>query len=92
MPRKLAPPADFGKAAGMSQQRLWRSRDQRAFNGKNAQQHGVASFEWEGTDMAEIPPPVAGIAEQQYAEMQALFYWLVDAKLKTPWQDNLRGS
>ncbi|MDP1822536.1 MAG: thiol reductase thioredoxin [Archangium sp.] len=92
MPRKLSPPPDFGKAAGMAQQRLWRSRDQRAFNGRNAQQHGVASFEWEGTDMAEIAPPVAGIAEQQYAEMQALFYWLVDAKLKTPWQDNLRGS
>ena len=91
-PEKSAPHADFGKAAGMAQQRLWRSRDQRAFNGRNAQQHGVASFEWEGTDMAEIAPTVAGIAEQQYAEMQALFYWLVDAKLKTPWQDNLRGS
>lgn len=92
LPNKLSPPLDFGKAAGMAQQRLWRSRDQRAFNGRNARQHGVASFEWEGTDMAEIAPPVAGIAEQQYAEMQALFYWLVDSKLKTPWQDNLRGS
>ncbi len=92
LPKKLAPPEDFGKAAGMAQQRLWRSRDQRAFSGRNARQHGVASFEWEGTDMAEIAPPVAGIAEQQYAEMQALFYWLVDSKLKTPWQDNLRGS
>lgn len=91
-PKVLAPPGDFGKAAGMAQQRLWRSRDQRSFDGRNAQQHGVASFEWEGTDMAEIAPPVAGIAEQQYAEMQALFYWLVDSKLKTPWQDNLRGS
>lgn len=91
-PRDLSPPADFGKAAGMAQQRLWRSRDQRSFDGRNAQQHGVASFEWEGSDMAEIAPPVAGIAEQQYAEMQALFYWLVDSKLKTPWQDNLRGS
>lgn len=92
MPEALSPPADFGKAAGMAQQRLWRARDQRAFKGRNAQQHGVESFEWEGTDMAEIPPPVAGIAEQQYAEMQALFYWLIDEKLKTPWQDNLRGS
>lgn len=91
-PRGLTPPVDFGKAAGMAQQRLWRSRDQRSFNGRNAQQHGVASFEWEGTDLAEIAPPVAGIAEQQYAEMQALFYWLVDSKLKTPWQDNLRES
>jgi len=92
MPTSLSPPADFGKAAGMAQQRLWRSRDQRAFKGRNAQQHGVESFEWEGTDMAEIPPPVAAIAEQQYAEMQALFFWLIDEKLKTPWQDHLRGT
>lgn len=92
MPEQLSPPADFGKAAGMAQQRLWRARDQRVFKGRNAQAHGVASFEWEGADMAEIPPPVAGIAEQQYAEMQALFLWLCDEKLKTPWQDNLRGS
>ncbi len=88
----VAPPADFGKAAGMSQQRLWRARDQRAFGGRNARTHGVPSFEWEDADVGELPPPVAGIAEQQYAEMQALFYWLTDESLKSPWQDNLRGS
>ena len=92
LPESLTPPADFGKAAGMAQQRLWRSRDQRVFQGRNAQQHGVPSFEWEGVDVGELPPPVAGIAEQQYAEMQALFYWLVDPNLKSPWQDQLRGS
>ncbi len=92
IPDELAPPADFGQASSLAQQRLWRSRDQRAFKGRNAQQHGVASFEWEGTEMAEIPPPIAAIAEQDYAEMQALFSWLIDVKLKTPWQDNLRGS
>ncbi|MFT3714102.1 MAG: thiol reductase thioredoxin [Archangium sp.] len=86
------PPAEFGKAAGMAQQRLWRSRDQRAFKGRNAQQHGVPSFNWEGLDISELPPPVAGIAEQQYAEMQALFLWLSDDAVKSPWQDNLRGS
>jgi hypothetical protein len=88
----LEPPADFGKAAGMAQQRLWRARDQRAFKGRNAQAHGVPSFTWEGLDIAELPPPVAGIAEQQYADMQALFLWLIDDKVKSPWQDNLRGS
>ncbi|MFO0597908.1 MAG: thiol reductase thioredoxin [Myxococcaceae bacterium] len=88
----LEPPADFGKAAGMAQQRLWRARDQRVFKGRNAQAHGVPSFTWEGNDVAELPPPVAGIAEEQYAEMQALFLWLADDGVKSPWQDNLRGS
>lgn len=88
----LEPREHFGLAAGMAQQRLWRSRDQRAFGGRNARAHGVASFEWEGADVGELPPPVAGIAEQQYAEMQALFLWLSNESLHSPWQDNLRGS
>jgi hypothetical protein len=88
----LAPPKDFGLAAGMSQQRLWRARDQRAFRGRNAAAQGAPSFEWEGVDVAELSPPVAGIAEQQYAEMQALFHWLTDEAVRSPWQDNLRGS
>lgn len=92
LPTKLEAPENFGLAAGMAQQRLWRARDQRAFSGRNAKAHDVASFEWEGADMAELPPHLAGIAEDQYAEMQALFYWLIDPRLKTPWQDNLRGS
>ncbi len=92
IPDALNPPEDFGKAAGMAQQRLWRSRDQRAFNGRNARAHGTPSFVWEGEDMNTIASPNAGIAEQEFAEMQALFLWLCDGQLKTPWQDNLRGS
>lgn len=92
MPAELSPPADFGKAAGMAQQRLWRARDQRVFNGRNARAHDVSGFEWEGVDIGEVPPNVARLAETQYAEMQAVFYWLIDDRLKTPWQDNLRGS
>lgn len=90
--KAIEPPEDFGVAAGMAQQRLWRARDQRVFKGRNALQHGVPGFEWEGNDIGELPPPVAGIAEQQYAELQALFLWLTDESLRTPWQDNLRGS
>lgn len=92
IPDAIDPPADFGKAAGMAQQRLWRSRDQRAFNGRNARQHGVPAFQWEGEDIGTMAPPNAGVAEQEYAEMQALFLWLCDDAVKTPWQDNLRGS
>lgn len=92
IPDAINPPAEFGKAAGMAQQRLWRSRDQRAFQGRNARAHGVPSFVWEGEDIATMAPPNAGIAEQEFAEMQALFLWLCDEQLKTPWQDNLRGS
>lgn len=92
LPEQLSPPEDFGQAAGMAQQRLWRARDQRVFQGRNAEAHGIPSFEWEGLDVGELASGTAGIVEQQYADMQALFMWLCDADVKSPWQDNLRGS
>ncbi len=92
LPGALTPPGDFAQAAGMSAQRLWRSRDQRVFEGKNAKAHGVPSFEWEGADLGELHPNLASIAEQQYAEMQAMFYWLSRDDVQSPWQEDLRGS
>lgn len=92
LPGALEPPEDFGVAAGMAAQRLWRARDQRAFRGRNAVANDVPSFEWEGVEVATLSPPLAAIVEQQYAELQALFMWLTRDDAVTPWQDGLRGS
>ncbi len=91
LPKKLAPPKAFGQAAGMAAQRLWRARDRRVTK-RSVEDHNVPGFEWNGVDIDSLDPNIAGIAEQQYAEMQALFYWLSDKKNQSPWQDNLRGS
>ena len=50
------------------------------------------SFQWEGMAIEEVPVPLALFAEAQYADMQALFYWLTDKTVRSPWQDNVRGS
>ncbi|MCP3103218.1 thioredoxin domain-containing protein [Myxococcus sp. K15C18031901] len=92
MPKKVSPPSDFGHAAGMSSQRLWRARDRRVMNGRGAKASGAAGFDFEGVDIDALPSNLVGIVEQQYGEMQAMFYWLVDASNVSPWQDNLRGS
>jgi antitoxin component YwqK of YwqJK toxin-antitoxin module/tetratricopeptide (TPR) repeat protein len=91
-PTTMTAPKTFSQAVGMAQHRLWRARDQRAFNGKNAREHGVEGFQWEGSDLAELHPTLAAIAEQQYAEVQAVFFWLSRADVRSPWQDELRGS
>jgi hypothetical protein len=83
---------NFGKAAGMAAQRLWRCRDKVHMGGRGAEMQGIEGFVWEGTEIDELHPAVAGIAESQYAEMQAMFYFLTDANNQSPWQDNLRGS
>ncbi|MCP3141838.1 thioredoxin [Pyxidicoccus xibeiensis] len=92
MPRAVAPPKDFGHAAGMASQRLWRSRDRRVTGGRGAKMSNSPGFVFEGVDIDELHPNLVGIAEQHYAEMQAMFHWLIDASNVSPWQDNLRGS
>lgn len=92
MPKKLVPPKTFGQAAGMSAQRLWRCRDRRITGGQAARGQGAKGFFWEGIDIDSLEGPLVPIAEMQYAETQAMFYWLSDASNISPWQDNLRGS
>ncbi len=92
LPTQLTPPETFPQAAGMAANRLWRARDQRVFNGRNARAHGVEGFSWEGADVADLHPNLASIAEQQYAEVQAIFFWLSQPAVRSPWQDDLRGS
>ncbi|WP_338867337.1 thioredoxin [Myxococcus stipitatus] len=92
MPKKVISPENFGHAAGMSSQRLWRARDRRVTGGRGAKASGAASFEFEGVDIDAVPSQLVGIIEQHYSETQAMFYWLADSDNVSPWQDNLRGS
>ncbi|MBK7864145.1 MAG: thiol reductase thioredoxin [Archangiaceae bacterium] len=89
VPIKVAAPKDYGLAAGMAQQRLWRSRDLRVSGPREVDS---PSFQWEGMAIEEVPVPLAAIAEAQYADMQAMFYWLTDKTVRSPWQDNVRES
>ncbi|NMO15885.1 thioredoxin [Pyxidicoccus fallax] len=92
MPRKVSPPENFGHAAGMASQRLWRCRDRRVTGGQGARMSKSPGFQFEGVEIDELHTNLVGIAERQYAEMQAMFLWLINASNVSPWQDNLRGS
>ncbi len=89
--RPVVAPKLFSQAAGMAAQRLWRARDRRAA-GRTFEDHQIEGFSFNGIDIDALDENIVGIAEQQYADMQALFYWLADKKNQSPWQDNLRGS
>ncbi len=92
LPSAIKAPADFGKACGMAVQHYWRVRDKVHMNGYGARHSNVPGFEWEGIDIDAMHPALAGIAEQEYAEVAAVFRWLTDQSNRSPWQDNLRGS
>jgi hypothetical protein len=89
-PEAIRPPADFGQAAGMSIERLWRSRDRLITGGLRAMTQGLPGFIWEGTDIDALSPVLVEFAAEEYLEMRAVFYWLCDEGVQSPWQDNLR--
>lgn len=92
MPRAVAAPAEFGQAAGMALQRLWRARDRRVTGGAVARREKTPGFTWEGVDIDALHPGLVSMCENEYAEMAAMFRWLTDEKNRSPWQDNLRDS
>ncbi|RKI04887.1 thioredoxin family protein [Corallococcus sp. AB038B] len=91
MPTRIAPPAGYGQAAGQASQRLWQSRD-RKFRGNGSTTRPGQGFLFEGVMLGDLHPNLVSIAERQYAETQAMFYWLNDPDNVSPWQSNLRGS
>jgi hypothetical protein len=92
LPAAIEPPAAFGLAAGMSVERTWRCRDKLTTGGLRAITQGLPGFTWEGFEVDLLPSVLAQIATDEYLEMRALFYWLCDAGVQSPWQDNLRGN
>ncbi|HVZ73539.1 MAG TPA: hypothetical protein VHJ20_14270 [Polyangia bacterium] len=90
LPTEIRPPADFGVAAGMTIERLWRCRDKLITGGLRALTQGIPGFVWEGVEIDLLPAVLAEIAAEEHLEMRAIFYWLCDAGVQSPWQDNLR--
>ncbi len=92
LPQAVSSPPNFGQAAGMAPARLWRCRDRVHMRGMGAQSQGIPGFAWNGVDIDELPGSLTQMAMFEYQEMQALMYWLTDENVRSPWQDNLRGS
>jgi hypothetical protein len=90
LPDEVHPPADFGLAAGMSIERLWRCRDRLVTGGLRAMTQGVPGFQWEGVEIDVLPVVLAEIAADEFREMRAVFYWLCDEGVQSPWQANVR--
>jgi hypothetical protein len=90
LPDAVRAPADFGQAAGLSIERLWRCRDRLVTGGLRALTQGVPSFPWEGVEIEVLPAVLAEIAADEFREMRAVFYWLCDEGVQSPWQANVR--
>ena len=92
LPDELAPPANFGPAAGMSIERTWRCRDKLTSGGLVAMTRGVPGFEWEGMAIDTMPRALAEVMTEEYLELRAMFLWLCDETARSPWQSDLRDA
>jgi hypothetical protein len=92
LPDAVRPPPAFGHAAAMSVERLWRCRDKLSTAGLRALTQHVPGFTWEGIEIDDLPPVLVEIARDEHLELRALFFWLCDAGVQSPWQDNLRAQ
>lgn len=92
LPDSLDPPGDFSAAAGMARERLMLCRDRRLSGGEESVKEEAPGFRWEGLEVDELHPALLDLAEAQYAEMWAVFRWLMDPDTISPWQDGLRDG
>lgn len=92
LPKTIEAPKEFGQAAGMAVERLWRARDLRVTGGQGAKKSKAPGFAWEGMEIDQLHPGLVSMCENEYAEMAAMFRWIADAGHRSPWQDNLRDS
>ncbi len=91
LPGQMRARVDHRDAVAMMMERVWRCRDRLQTSGQVAESLGVASFTWEGIDVDALHPGVAQIAESEHAEVRAMFTWLGDANVASPWQRGLRA-
>jgi hypothetical protein len=89
LPNELSPPENFGQAVGMAIERQWRARDRLTSHGLVAQTKGVRVFEWEKMDIDVMPTFLVEIADHEYTDLRAMFFFLCDDRQESPWQDNL---
>ena len=92
LPTALAPRAGFGAAVNDAMQRYYRVRDQLSTGGLVSRARGVPSFVWDGLDVAMLSSRFAEIAERQFLERRAMFFFLLFPQNLSPFQSDLRQA
>lgn len=91
LPKRVHARVDHRNAVAMVMERLWRCRDRLQTGGNVAESLAARGFTWEGIHVDALQPGVAQIAESEHAEVAAMFAWLGDRDVVSPWQRGLRG-
>lgn len=92
MPSALTRRERFGAAVNDVMQRYFRVRDQFATGGLVSRARGVPSFTWDGLDIATLTSRFAEIAQRQFLERRAMFFFLLFPQNLSPFQSDLRQA
>jgi hypothetical protein len=92
LPETLTPRPSFAAAVNESMQRYFRTRDQLSTAGLVSRSRGIPGFVWEGLPVDALDGRLAEIAERQYFERRALFFYLLFPQNISPFQSDLRQA
>jgi hypothetical protein len=92
LPETLAPPPDFGQAAGMIIARYWRAQDGVVTGGLRSMTAGVPGFVWEEMEIDALPRHLAEMVHDEYLEMRAAMLFLASPENLSPFQSDLRQT
>ncbi|HET9955248.1 MAG TPA: hypothetical protein VFQ61_12125 [Polyangiaceae bacterium] len=92
LPERLGQRQDFSAAASMIVARAARAQDAIQTGGLRARTQGIPGFEWEGYPIDSAPAAFVRLANEEYAELRALFLWLCFAENHSPFQSDLRAQ
>ncbi len=92
LPSKIEARPNFAAAVNDSMQRHFRVRDQVRTAGLVSRSRGVPGFTWEGLSVDALEGRLAEIAERQFFERRAMFFYLLFPQNLSPFQSDLRQA
>jgi hypothetical protein len=90
LPETLTPRPRFASAVNEAMQRYFRARDQLATAGLVPRSRGIPGFVWEGLPVETLDGRLAEIADRQFFERRAMFFYLLFPQNLSPFQSDLR--
>jgi hypothetical protein len=92
LPETLTPRPRFAAAVNEAMQRYFRARDQLATAGLVSRSRGIPGFVWEGLPVETLDGRLAEIADRQFFERRAMFFYLLFPQNLSPFQSDLRQA
>jgi hypothetical protein len=92
LPTTIAARPELAAAMRLVVTRCWRAQDRVSTGGLVARAREVPGFDWQGTDIDDLPTYLAEMAAAEYLAVRSMFLWLASPDTLSPFQDDIRDA